>query len=156
MEKPVSTSGKIIIILASLVGLFLALFATNNAINAYKAKAWPTTEGMVTYSEVEWNSKYVPKVVFSYNVGSDEFSSEKIRLTNFAHYKKKEDAAKVTNKYPVNGKVKVYYNPNKPNEAILDPGIKGEHIFMFLLGFIIFIAPLAGLIYSIRKAKADS
>lgn len=153
MEKPLTKSGMLIIILASLAGLALTIFAANNSINAIKAKNWITTKGTVTSSQVEWNSKYVPKVTYTYTIGTEEFTSDKVRLTNFAHYKKKEDAAKVTNKYPVDAKVTVYYNQNKPEEAILDPGIKGEHIFMFLIGLVIFLAPLIGLIYTIRKSR---
>jgi len=153
VEKPLTKSGTLIIILASLAGLALTLFSASNGINALKAKSWPTTEGTVTSSQVEWNSKYVPKVIYTYTINTEEFTSNRIRLTNFAHYKKKEDAAKVSDKYPVDSKVTVYYNPNKPDEAILDPGIKGEHVFMFLIGLLIFLAPLIGLIYTIRKSR---
>ncbi len=153
MEKPISKSGMIIIILASLAGLLLTLFAVNNSINASKTKSWPTTEGTIYSSEVVRSSRYVPKIVYTYNVDTNAYSSERIRLKDMAQYKKKVDAEKVANKYPVDSKVKVYYNPIKFDEAILDPGIKGEHIFMLLIGLIIFIAPLIGLIYSIRKAK---
>jgi len=153
MEKPLSKSGILIIILASLAGLFLSLFATNNSVNAFKTKSWPTTQGTVISSQVERSSRYIPKVIYTYDVDTNAFSSDRIRQTNYAQYKKKEDAAKVADRYPVDSKVTVYYNPNKPDEAILEPGIKGEHIFMFLLGLVIFLAPLIGLIYSIRKAR---
>lgn len=153
MERPISKQGMLIMILASLAGLLLTLFAINNAINATKSKSWPTTEGTIYSSEVIKSSRYVPKVVYTYNVDTNAYSSEKIQLKDMAQYKKKEDAEKVASKYPVDAKVKVYYNPDKFDEAILEPGIKGEHIFMFLIGLIIFIAPLFGMIYSIKKAK---
>lgn len=70
-----------------------------------------------------------------------------------AQYKKKEDAEEVASKYPVDAKVKVYYNPAKFDEAILDPGVQGVHIFMLFIGFLIFTAPLIGLFYSIKKSK---
>lgn len=153
MEKPLSKSGMTIIILASLAGLLLTLFAINNSINAFKTKSWPTTEGTIYSSEVIHSSRYVPKIVYTYDVDTNAYSSERIRLKDMAQYKKREDAQEVANKYPIDSKVKVYYNPAKFDEAILEPGIKGEHIFMLLIGLIIFIAPLIGLIYSIRKAK---
>ncbi len=136
-----------------MAGLLLTLFAANNSLNAYNAKKWPTTQGTIYSSEVIHSSRYVPKIVYTYDVDTNAYSSERIRLKDMAQYKKKEDAEKVANKYPVDAKVKVYYNPTKFDEAILDPGIKGEHIFMLLIGLIIFLAPLIGLIYSIRKAK---
>ena len=155
MEKPISAPGKIIIILASLVGLFLALFAANNAVNVIQAKKWPTTQGTVVTSEVVRSSRYVPRIVYTYTVDTAEYTSDKVGLTNMAQYKKKDDATAEANKYPVDTKVTVYYNPNKADEAILQPGIKGEHIFMFLIGLIIFLAPLIGLVYSIRKERAE-
>lgn len=156
MEKPISKSGMLIIILASIAGLFLTLFAVNNAVNAFQAKSWPTTEGTIYSSEVIGSSRYVPKIVYTYNVDTNAYSSEKIRFKDMAQYKKREDAQQVVQKYTVNTKVKVYYNPAKFDEAILEPGIKGEHIFMFLIGLIIFFGPLIGLIYTIKKAKSST
>ena len=153
MEKPISKSGILLIILASLAGLFLSIYATNSAVNAYKSKSWPTVEGIITSSEVARHSKYVPEIRYSYMIDSVEFSSEKISLSPTAQYKYKDDAAKITDKYPANTKVKVYYDPNRFDFALLEPGIKGVHIFMFLLGLIIFIAPLIGLRYSLRNSQ---
>lgn len=153
MEKPVTKTYVMLVIFASIAGLFLSIYATNNSINAFKSKNWPTTEGTIISSEVGRESRYVPKVKYIYMVDSTEFVSEMIRLTRPGQYKSKDDAAMVAAKYPVDSKVKVYYNPNKLDEAILDPGIKGEHIFMFFLGFIIFLAPLLGLIYTIRSSR---
>ncbi len=151
MEKPITKTGILLIVLSSLAGLSLAILAANNALNAYKTKHWPTATGTIVISEVVKSSRYVPRIVFSYAIDSVEYSSEKVGLTNYAQYKKKEDAQKEAGRYPVNTKVKVYYNPDNAEEAILKPGIKGEHLFMFFLGLIIFFAPLAGLIYTIRK-----
>lgn len=156
MEKPLTKSGMLLIILASLAGLFLTYFASNNALNASKTKSWPTAEGTIVTSEITGSaSRYVLHIVYTYTVDSTEYSSEKIGLTNYAQYKKKVDAESAIDKYPLNSKVTVSYNPNKVDEAILKPGIKGEHIFMFGLGLVIFLAPLFGLIYSIRKAKEN-
>ncbi len=153
MEKPISKLNTLIIILASLAGLAVTIFATNNSLNAHKSKSWPTTEGTIYSSEVTGSSRYVPKIKYNYYVDTTEYSSERIRLKDMAQYKKQQDAQAVANKFPVDAKVKVYYNPTKADEAILEPGVKGEHIFMLLIGLIIFIAPLVGLIYSIRKAR---
>ncbi len=156
MEQPLSKSGIVLIILAGLAGLFLTIFATRNSINAIKTKSWPTIGGTVISSEVQRSSRYVPRIVYSYTVNGREFTSDKIRLTNFSQYKKKEDAARIAGAYPVDAKVTVYYNPVNAEEAILEPGIRGEHIFMFLLGLVIFIAPLLGLVYSLKKSKAGA
>lgn len=156
MEKPLTKSGMLIIILASLAGLALTIFAVNNSVNAYKTKSWPTTQGIIISSEVTGNSRYTPRVTYNYTIGENEYTSDKVGLTNMAQYKHKDDAIREADRYPVNAKVTVYYNPAKVDEAILEPGIKGEHIFMFLIGLIIFLAPLIGLIYSIRKARESA
>ena len=157
MEKPITKSGILLIILASLAGLFLTYFATNNALNASKTKSWPTAEGTIVTSEITRSaSRYVLHIVYTYTVDDTEYSSEKIGLNNYAQYKKKVDAESAIEQFPLNSKVTVYYNPDKVDEAILKPGIRGEHIFMFLLGLVIFLAPLIGLIYTLRKAKANA
>lgn len=153
MEKPISKQSIVIIVLASLAGLLFTIFSVTIAFDAYKNKSWPTTEGTIYSSEVIRSSRYVPKIVYTYNVDTLAFSSERIQLKDMAQYKKKEDAELVTRKYPVDAKVKVYYNPAKFDEAILEPGIQGVHFFMLFIGLLIFIAPLIGLFYSIKKAK---
>lgn len=153
MEKPLTKSGILIIILASLAGLALTIFGVNNSIDAQKTKSWPTTDGIIITSEVIQSSRFVPHIVYTYSVNTVELTSEKIGLTNYAQYKKKADAAKQADKYPVNTKVTVYYNPSNIGEAILSPGINGSHIFMIFLGLIICLAPLIGLVYSLKKIK---
>ncbi len=156
MGKPLTKSGMLIIILASLAGLFLTYFAINNAIDAYSTKNWPTAEGTIITSEVaRSSSRYVPHIVYVYTLDTVEYTSDKVGLTNYAQYKRESDAKVEADKYPVNTKVTVYYNPINVNEAILKPGIKGEHAFMFFLGLVVFLAPLIGLIYSVRKAKVS-
>ncbi len=156
MEKPLTKSGMLIIILASLAGLLLTYYSTNNAIDAYATKSWPTAEGTIIISEVTRSSRYVPHIVYTYAVDTMDYSSEKIDLAVNAQYKWQKDAQVEADKYPVNKKVTVYYNPNNPGEAILNPGIKGVHAFMFFIGLVIFLAPLIGLIYTIRKSKASA
>lgn len=156
MEKPLTKTGMLLIILSSLAGLFLTYFATNNAINAHSTKNWPTTEGTIIVSKVTRSSRYVPHIVYTYRIDTLDYSSEKVGLTNYAQYKWERDAKVEADKYPVNKKVTVYYNPNNVEEAILKPGIKGEHAFMFFLGLVIFLAPLIGLIYTIRKGAANT
>lgn len=157
MGKPLTKSGMLIIILASLAGLFLTYFAINNAIDAHSTKNWPTAEGSIITSEVtRSSSRFVHHIVYVYTLDTIEYISDKVGLTNYAQYKRESDAKVEADKYPVNTKVTAYYNPDKVDEAILRPGIKGEHIFMFGLGLVIFLAPQIGLIYTIRKSKASA
>jgi hypothetical protein len=153
MDKSDSKSTMLIFILVSLVGLALTIYGTSISLNAYRTKSWPTTQGTVIASEVIKPSKYVPRVTYTYDIDTNVFSSERIQLKDMAQYKTRAGAEKVANKYPVDAKVTVYYNPTKFDEAILEPGVKGFHIFMFFLGLVIFVGPLLNFIPTNRKPK---
>ena len=152
MGNSSSRPNLLLIIIACLAGLFLMYLAVINSMTALETKKWPTTTGIITVSEITGISKYTPRISYTYTIDSTVYSSDKIRLTSYTTQGKKQWATKVTDKYPLNSKVTVYYNPNKVEESLLEPGIKIESVLMFLIGLIIFAAPLIGYIYEVQKS----
>ncbi|MCX7028461.1 MAG: DUF3592 domain-containing protein [Spirochaetes bacterium] len=109
------------------------------------AAAWPTVPGTITSAEVEthrssgMSSKghsttrvsYEPVVKYSYSVEGKEFKGKNIGLTTVSTGK--GAAEKRIEALTSNPKLKVYYNPNDPKEACLDPKAGGS-IGMFVIG----------------------
>jgi len=54
-------------------------------------------------------------------------------------------------KYPVGRKVKVYYNPDDPVIAVLEPGASWESYQAFVLGILILIVDIGVIVYYKRK-----
>ena len=84
---------------------------------------WLHVPGKVIKSEILTNtiSEYQPEVVFEYQVGQRKCGSRLVATRN-PSYKKQEDAAKVTAKYPVGTAVEVYYNTENFDEGYLEVG----------------------------------
>ena len=123
-----------------------------------KAKAsetWPTTIGSVLSSEVvEEESRdreggtstwYNPVVRYSYSAGGRQLQASRLRFGNprSASRKKAEAAIAI---YPVGSSTTVRYNPEKPEEAVLETKKPGPLYLVMALFGIPFI--VVGLLWS--------
>ena len=85
----------------------------------------------------------MPKIEYVYQIGDSDFIGEYLFLDtahNNPHSKyARKIAFRVANAYKKNEDIEVFYNPNKPEEAVLDTTIplKLNVILGFITGFII-------------------
>ena len=100
---------------------------------------WKKTQGEIIQSEIKKNEKivaydyYYPLIKYKYVVNGKEFISDRIFLTDIASdYKTIE---KIVKNYPVGKKVKVFYNPFNPKEAVLK---RNFHTGMFIQALVFF------------------
>jgi hypothetical protein len=89
---------------------------------------WPTTSGTVETSEVtssftKGKTKYSPSVSYSYDVNGMRQTSNSIWASGGDSSTVKSVHQAVVDKYPVGSTVKVFYDPEDPAYAILEPGI---------------------------------
>jgi len=124
-------------------------FLYNNVKNSHQ---WPSINGKILSSEVnqereftgntkgsrisETRIKFYPIIKYSYIVAERDYQSERITLgahprirgtimdiiSSISSNSKLEWAQKIVDKYPIGADVKVFYDPNSPKEAILEPG----------------------------------
>lgn len=137
-------------ILFAMVGLVLFAIAVYFLIMAIETKSWVSTEGIILVSDVIRNSlgsnstgiSYKPEICYSFLVGNKKYISNQIR--SFINYYTSWSARayKLTDKYPINSKITVYYNSVDPNESVLEPGIKVENIVFMMFGFLITVISL--------------
>ncbi|HEX8535745.1 MAG TPA: DUF3592 domain-containing protein [Allosphingosinicella sp.] len=113
---------------------------------AGKAKAsesWPTASGTVRSAEVQIEEStdreggtstwYNPIVVYSYSAGGRELEGRRLRFGNpRSSSRKKADAAIAP--YAVGSSVPVRYNPEKPEECVLETR-KPSPIYLILAIF---------------------
>ncbi len=118
-----------------LLGL-ITLFLFYRLIRVY---LWRKTEGEIIQSEVKKNEKivaydyYYPVIKYRYKVKNKEFISDRLFLTDLAS--DYQTIKKLVNKYPIGKKVKVFYNPFNPKEAVLK---RNFHTGMFIQSLVFF------------------
>jgi Protein of unknown function (DUF3592) len=96
---------------------------------------WPTAAGTIMDSEVvesqnketddkgreTVNTEYRVDIRFSYKVGSREFHSSNWKWGWTAIYADREKPEAIVAAYPVGKSVQVFYDPNEPATAVLEP-----------------------------------
>jgi hypothetical protein len=142
------------------LGIYYLISEYSETNNAKKSMNWPTTAGIIISSDFREKEDtdsvkklYSPKILYSYSVKIMEYSSQKIFFGNYSL--SLENARKIVNRYPAGKRVTVFYNPDKHDLSVLEPGGKTFNYYWLLLGvgllsFGIFVL-LQALIFDPRK-----
>ncbi len=95
---------------------------------AQASQTWPTTTGTIETSQVtetfqKGRRRYSPSVSYSYEIGGQRLTSKYIWASGGDSSTNREPHQAVVDKYQVGSPVKVFYDPQNPGFAILEPGI---------------------------------
>jgi hypothetical protein len=110
---------------------------------------WPKIMGVVieSYAEKSIDNKglvlYSPKIIVKYNVDDNEFQTNPDQIDSFGSYSTSSFSKiqEIVSRYPKNKNVDVYYNPDKPNEAVLEPGVSiFSRIAQYFAYFLLLVA----------------
>lgn len=108
---------------------------------------WPSTMGTVVMSMIEWRSDSdsgriaYPVVQYSYQVNGQAYQSTKLAP---GPEMGGSGANKVVAKYPAGAQVMVFYDPQKPSDAVLER--KAPAMWLMWLLLVIFDCALCGAI----------
>jgi hypothetical protein len=128
--------------------------------DAKATNKWPTVEGVVLSAEVtthdsDGTTMYKPVITYKYSVGGKEYSCPKVSFSDYSS-SNSDYAYETVNKYPKGTKVTVFYNPQKPYKAILEPGVGfftylplGLGAVFSLIGFLLLLKPVLKIIFLI-------
>jgi hypothetical protein len=128
---------------------------------ARKSEAWPAAKCVILSSSVESKrvssgkggsrTVYQPRIRYTYNVNGRDFQGDKVTFFQAYVGNGESRAGETCYRYQVDSVHDVYYNPDKPAESVLEPGIDVEpaSILLFLLvvlfiGFILWQIITAG------------
>ena len=128
----------------ALLGLvFIALYLRSRK-QAATSQSWPGTPGTITASEMnvveddESGDVYAPSIAYEYRVGDRPFTSHRIRFGS-ASSRDRAKAEAVLGSYPAGKEVTVYYDPARPDQAVLEQSAAGSASFLYLgIGFLAF------------------
>ena len=113
---------------------------------AKAAQAWPTATGRVMSSEVVEEEStdheggtstwYNPVVTYAYSAGGRELTGRRLRFGNYRSARRRKAEAALS-PYPVGATPAVRYNPEDPEECVLETTRPGPiYLIMALFGFL--------------------
>jgi len=118
------------------VGIALAAWGFINLSTAMESRSWPTADGKITSSTVvkkvesytdsnrrrKTRTLYEAQVRYDYNVGGRSLIGGRITMADSSSSSETR-AKKISKRYPPGSVCTVYYNPDKPEQAVLEAGI---------------------------------
>ena len=112
-----------------LAGVILLFFTIRTRQKSNASMSWPSTTGQISAATVRKNSSvdengqvnisYSPIVEYDYWVNGQAYKGRRINFGTTAS-PKKEAAQKEVDRFPFGRQVAVFYNPEKPGEAVLE------------------------------------
>lgn len=118
------------------IGAGLLLYGANTLATAWRSSSWPTTEGIITYSSLRGHS--ASGLWYEYHVQGTRYLAAHYRVGgNATPFSSVAKAA--SERFPEGRAVKVYYNPNDPSEAVLEPGAWYGNFVFPVVGLIVLL-----------------
>jgi hypothetical protein len=112
------------------IGLFLIIRGFLDLRTSRASGDWPSVEGQVTiatidrkteHDEDETTIKYSPRVVYTYSVSGQAYTSDQV-IVGGRHWHTSRARAEAKLAYQSGQRVTVYYNPSRPDQAVLEAG----------------------------------
>ncbi len=132
---------------------------------AAASRNWPSVMGRVVATQVRVEvlpmestgdaySRYYPEVEYEYTVDGHTYRSKRIRFGGlpFVYSTDRGEIEAWLAEYPVGKKVQVYYNPQHPSEAVLEPGASPAALILLVVGGISLLALAAVLLRSLSTS----
>lgn len=117
----------------TLFALVLFLMARLAAQESKRAASWPATEGKIlessfdtfrTQSSIDSVPLSIivhrPRIIYAYKVGGNRYQGERISLGVYKHASLRFLVGREVRRYKAGDKVKVFYDPANPAQAVLD------------------------------------
>jgi hypothetical protein len=109
-------------------GLGVLLYGYRILTFAQVSRAWPSTDGEVAVSDLQrdedsdGSTMYQAEVSYRYEVGGKPLVANRVFFGDGVSVSSSAGAVRRVDRYPAGSKVRVYYDPEKPARAVLEPG----------------------------------
>lgn len=132
-----------------IVGLILTIIGKNSVGTAKASLEWPTAQGQIVTSEMDMRREksggstarhyqYRPNILYEYSVDGARYTSKKVAVVGMTSRDQK-DIKPILRRYKEGSSVTVYYNPEDPKSAILEPGVTWRTYMPLGLGILFFM-----------------
>jgi hypothetical protein len=129
--------------LFALAGTILLFFAFRARQKSSASMAWPSTAGQISAATVRKNSSidedghvnisYTPIVEYDYWINGQAYKGRRVNFGITAS-PKKEAAQNEVDRFTVGRQVAVFYNPEKPGEAVLEKKVVTSKVGLIIGG----------------------
>jgi hypothetical protein len=132
-------------LLFAVIGYFVAFtFGKPILDNAKASRDWPSVPGVITRSAVatkrsDGKTMYSSDVVYRYQVEGRELTCNSVFFGGNTSSSNSAAAYNVTGRYPEGAEVDVYYEPENPANAVLEPGTRWQSYIVFGIGLVFLI-----------------
>jgi hypothetical protein len=127
----------------------------HKAVTSYR---WPTTNGTVVSAQVVRptgkSTKYIAEIGYSYQVDGKEYASKKFKATTARGTS--GWAKQVVGQHPAGSKVSVHYNPDRPQDAVIEPGLQSDNYWMTVAPLLVIALLSFALFQQIRNRDKQS
>jgi hypothetical protein len=143
------------------VGAGLSFWGWTILQDAWASTSWPSVSGRVVESDVSyWNDEdgnyYRPEVTFEYTVAERQYESSRIGFGSDSSYDTTDSAWEVANRYPTGETVPVYYDPDEPATAVLEPGATaGSYTLIGVGAVFVLVAVVVGGIIALATLASN-
>lgn len=121
----------IILAAVTLGGIGVSFWGWSILQTSRKRSQWPRAKGIIEASNPSSpDNDLLPEIIFSYQVDRETFHRQ-FEFPEGTH-PLPEFAKAYNNKYPVGAEVDVFYNPDQPGIATLEPGAQGDWMILAL------------------------
>jgi hypothetical protein len=150
---PALSANILVLLILGIIGLVLLILYFRSLAQLREAEGWPAIQGTVVESWVRRSETtdsdgsttyhYYPEIHYRYQLIGSEYQGNRISF-GLKRGLNRPAAEKVVAKYPVGANVMIYYQPDKPDNAILERSVSRAPLVMGI-GFI-----LAGIFFYFR------
>lgn len=128
------------------VGILSILIGAQTMAGALASRDWPMVNGVVVETRIDTeisssgsggasSRTYRPIIIYEYAVEGVSHSAQRVAFGEYATGDP-ADAEKVRDTYPKGEPVQVFYDPDSPEDAVLEPGLHGIPWFFIALGLV--------------------
>lgn len=148
-RRPLSKRAKQALFLTLGLGLLLFGWGAVNILRHAPSSRWPSVQGKIISQDylivtAHDNSRDRAKLhlTYRYQVDAQDRYGSQYSLGQSNYFGSQEDVRAIANQYPTGAVVQVYYDPDKPAEAVLHAGPDwgDDSAFPLLGGFFVFLA----------------
>jgi len=118
------------------IGGYQLYLVWRNRRRAAASQGWPATGGLIVQSEVQkevstdsegdTTTSFIHRLEYEYRVGGQVYRSRQMAFGAAAAYPTAAKAGAAAGRFPPGAGVTVYYNPQRPDQAVLQRAATGQ------------------------------
>ncbi len=147
----------------------LFVLGLKNISRGVLSRGWPTSEAVVARVEMTSHTSrdtrrqsstttYHAELSFRYAVGGHEYTTDQVSWGQTLGSGDPTEAVVLALSYPEGRRVRVHYNPAKPDEAVVKPGLTGSAFLLpgAAVVFLLFLGPACFMIWRMFLASGSA